>query len=261
MNCTLYVAIAITALTTPSREIQGLPGPEKEPTYVAKPKYACLLVGEKHDKPMWIVLDRTGKGKHIQPYDVAYVDFNGNLDLTEKNERVDISSFKNQRDFTDPFSGVKHTGFRITGPIINTVSDSLPQELQTTLEWMGNVVHIYFNHRGVYKINASAVLTDSARTAHAFSVNLGAPLEINGNRFGRRFDGELKIGDEPEKLYLGTGTSWHPRDVARPFAGWTIVHDNKFDVFPETDHLVATLFYTDKHGEPARHVVKLQERC
>src|SRR5215510_10605392 len=52
----------------------------KEPAYKTKPKYCLLVFGPKAKTRVWLVLDG----------DVLYVDRNGNGDLTDANERVEL---------------------------------------------------------------------------------------------------------------------------------------------------------------------------
>jgi hypothetical protein len=57
----------------------------KEPTYQTKnPRYALLVFGEQASPRVWVVLDG----------DTAYIDRNGNGDLTEKDEKVTLTSFE-----------------------------------------------------------------------------------------------------------------------------------------------------------------------
>src|SRR5436305_7966799 len=60
---------------------------KKEPAYQAKPKYCLLVFGPEAKARVWLVLDG----------DVLYVDRNGNGDLTEDGERVQLPPFKNER--------------------------------------------------------------------------------------------------------------------------------------------------------------------
>lgn len=53
----------------------------KEPAYKSEPRYALLAVGERAEHRCWLVIDGD---------DVAYLDRNGNGDLTDEGERIDL---------------------------------------------------------------------------------------------------------------------------------------------------------------------------
>jgi hypothetical protein len=53
---------------------------KKEPTYKTKPKYCLLVFGPEAKTRVWVVIDG----------DAAYVDRNGNGDLTEPGKRVQL---------------------------------------------------------------------------------------------------------------------------------------------------------------------------
>src|SRR5215217_2823539 len=62
-------------------------GPAKEPAYRGKPKYCLLAFGPQAKARVWLVLDG----------DTLYVDRNGNGDLTEEGERVEVSKALSRR--------------------------------------------------------------------------------------------------------------------------------------------------------------------
>src|SRR5437868_11979754 len=56
----------------------------KEPAYQSKPKYCLLVFGPEAKTRVWLVLDG----------DDLYVDRNGNGDLTEPGEKVEVPAFQ-----------------------------------------------------------------------------------------------------------------------------------------------------------------------
>ncbi len=60
----------------------------KEPVYQAKPKYCLLVFGPEAKTKVWLVIDS----------DTLYVDRNGNGDVTEKDERVDLPKYEKEED-------------------------------------------------------------------------------------------------------------------------------------------------------------------
>ncbi len=60
----------------------------KEPVYQAKPKYCLLVFGPEAKTKVWLIIDG----------DTLYVDRNGNGDLTEKDERIDLPKYKKEED-------------------------------------------------------------------------------------------------------------------------------------------------------------------
>ena len=75
------VAIGWTALPTRSADLKNMDRTiVKEPKYTSQPYYALLVFGPEAKTRVWLVLDG----------EVLYVDRNGNGDLTEANERVEL---------------------------------------------------------------------------------------------------------------------------------------------------------------------------
>lgn len=66
--------VAANDLTTIDRRIA------KEPQYETKPYYVLIVIGPQAEKRAWLVVDGS----------VLYIDRNGNGDLTEANERVEL---------------------------------------------------------------------------------------------------------------------------------------------------------------------------
>jgi hypothetical protein len=81
----------------------------KEPAYQTKyPRYALLVFGEQASPRIWVVLDG----------DTAYVDRNGNGDLTEADEKVAMPEFKKQQGREAVMEGQREVtaGSITTGP-------------------------------------------------------------------------------------------------------------------------------------------------
>jgi hypothetical protein len=72
-------------------------GLRKEPTYRSKPSYALLVFGEKAGHRAWLVVDG----------DAAYVDRNGNGDLTESDETVSLNKEETVKVKTAPGGRIK----------------------------------------------------------------------------------------------------------------------------------------------------------
>src|SRR3979490_2472906 len=67
----------------------------REPVYKNKPKYCLLVFGPEAKTKVWLVIDG----------DTLYVDRNGNGDLTEKGERVDLPKFDKDTSAPSMFIG------------------------------------------------------------------------------------------------------------------------------------------------------------
>jgi hypothetical protein len=92
----------IAAVTTAAADLTKIDRTiAKEPVYQNKPKYCLLVFGPDAKTRVWLVIDG----------DVLYVDRNGNGDLTEKGERLELR--EPECDITEPDRGTKHTGLLV----------------------------------------------------------------------------------------------------------------------------------------------------
>jgi hypothetical protein len=99
--CALFLA-NIAAVTAAAADLTKIDRTiAKEPVYQNQPKYCLLVFGPDAKTRVWLVIDG----------DVLYVDRNGNGDLTEQGERLEL--MKPECDITEPDRGTKHTGFLV----------------------------------------------------------------------------------------------------------------------------------------------------
>ena len=107
----------------------------KEPEYVSKqPLYGLVVIGAEAEIRYWMVLDKSAEDG--DKYDVVYVDFNGNGDLTEPKEKVVSKSGESRvkfqfPDVVDRKSGTKHTDFYLS------LTDRDPATQMVSLMWNG----------------------------------------------------------------------------------------------------------------------------
>jgi hypothetical protein len=135
---------------------------EKEPKYTNKPRYCLLVFGPEAKTRVWLVRD----GKTL------YVDNNGNSDLTEKGEKLELRTDPDREGFVECDVGdiverdgkTKHLKLRVG----SWDSDD---------HWYVSV-EMAFAHLKVARLSASAAPTFAARTADAPIVHFGGPLAL-----------------------------------------------------------------------------------
>lgn len=71
----------------------------KEPKYTSQPLYSLLVFGKKAEKRVWLVVDDK----------VLYVDRNGNGDLTEQGERIELDAEASRKPNRDKGSRIMRT--------------------------------------------------------------------------------------------------------------------------------------------------------
>ena len=214
----------------------------KEPEYTAKqPLYGLVVIGPDAKKRYWMVLDKSSADN--EKYDVVYVDFNGNGDLTEPTEKVTAKSDGSRvrfqfPDVIDLKTGIKHTGFNLS------IADRDPATQMASLLWKGE-----HKFGGGYPENP-----DNGYFRFGSSPEIAPILWMNGDgpfRFQRWYSGELRIGEADDfKVFLGVLG-----------VGQSSFCAFQHHVLPEDEPVVATLIYNDKDGKERRVKSVLEDRC
>ncbi len=213
----------------------------KEPQYTAKPLYGLVIVGPDAEIRYWMALDKSSADS--KKYDVVYVDFNGNGDLTEPNEKV-VSKTGEARvkfqfpDVVDRKTGKKHTDFYLS------LTDRDPATQMVSLMWNGE-----HKFGGGYPEDP-----ELGYLRFGTSQEKAPILWLNGDgpfRFQRWYSGELRIGEADDlKLFLGL-----------PGVGKNSFCAFQRHVLPENEPVNATLIYRDKQGKERRLKSVLEDRC
>lgn len=212
----------------------------REPSYAAeKPLYGFVVVGKSADSRMWMVLDKSKAD--LKQYDVAYVDLNGNGDLTEPAERFTTTDDNGRSSFAlpeivDPATQERHSEFKL--------SISSRDTHMISMLW-----------RGKDKIGGGYPADPADGYMQFAAAQSKAPIVwINGDgpfRFQRWLSGELRIGGS---------------DDLKVFLGQEGVGNSSFTAFqryvlPIDEPVLATLVYTDADGNEKRAKCQLKERC
>ncbi|MBL8901184.1 MAG: hypothetical protein JNM84_26390 [Planctomycetes bacterium] len=218
---------------------------EREPTYLApKPGYALFLFGDRGERRLWVIFDKSSKESPL--YDVCWVDRDFDLVLGEEGERVVVAP---------EWSGVPqkieleigelrvpgengavtiHTGFNIV---------LRPDFVFYRLKWRGAQSSL-----GGYGPDPQsyAKLGTSRENAPIFVPGWDRPFQ-----FEHWMSGELSRGrDNDFKVFVGN------RGDRR--GGFSCV-DQKF--LPADEPVQATLIYRDRSGKEQRLLAMLRERC
>lgn len=223
----------------------------KEPTYAGKPEYCLLVFGADLRTRVWLVLDG----------DVAYIDRNGNGDLTEPSEKVTLPSGP-EVDETDDFRSTQRS-FDL---------GDLPAPAGAKSPYTGLTLHHF---KVELKVPSAAIapsdtrsLSLSVREAHSQGaqpvfaakaseapiVHLDGPLEAN---VAAACDGkwpELTKGAEGEELTVQIGT----RGLGA--GSWASIG---YEEVPEDVHPLLEVTWAPKApGQPAAQTkFTLDERC
>jgi len=208
----------------------------KTPPLGAEARYGLFLFGKNGEKRVFAILDRS-KDAGDKRYDVLYLDRDADGDLTEDGERF-VAGAKGSEfligDFTDPGTGSKHTGFKLT--------------------WTEASVRFRMLWRGE-KITFGGYGPESTTYAQFAPTPAKAPVYVPGwdrpFEFEHWMSGTLQRGQSTEfKVFVGnrgdrTGT-------------FTAV-DDKF--LPPGEAPVAMLLWTDAAGKAQRTKFELPKRC
>jgi hypothetical protein len=214
----------------------------KEPAYTARPKYCLLVLGEKAETRVWLVLD----GQTL------YVDKNGNGDLTEPGERLKVKT-PNQ----DPAAfeeaeikaadGSRHKlRFHLFGWFAlkeGKEDPKRPVEPSLDVEWKGG------RRFGAWG-DERAPLTFGAQPKDAPVVHVGGPLVMGfevRHPLTRKRDGSYELNAGVGTRGLGKGSFAH------------LV----YNVVPKDVHPRAVLEFPNKKpgGPPVRVEMVLKQRC
>lgn len=188
----------------------------KEPVYQAKPKYCLLVFGPEAKTKVWLVIDG----------DTLYVDRNGNGDITEKDERIDMPRFE-KPPISSLLAGQRtvkagniqdghllHTGLEITQ--LHLDLDYKPkgpeeQAFKRAAESIGGILHMVGltvemrSGRGKLAFIAGAdsqgVLTFTDRLENASLIQFDGPLQMGLQPFQK-----MVRGDKPSELHCSVGT-------------------------------------------------------
>ena len=237
---------------------------KKEPSYLGKPKYCLLVFGPEAKTKVWLVIDG----------DTLYVDRNGNGDLTEKDERVDLPKLD-----TDPASRSLFLGQRQCkagniqdGTLLHTDLEIAQVRLDLAYKTKDREEEKFKNlarsapdgvlygvsvavetRSGRGRLNFVAVadmqgfLGFSDRPANAPVIHFDGPLQM-----GLQPMQELVRGDQASELHCWVGTPGLGRGT---FA--SLVYAKKPGFIPEDSHPVAEIEFS---GNKAVRVV-LDKRC
>jgi len=214
----------------------------REPVYHAEqPLYGLVVIGPQASTRYWVVLDKSSRD--VEKHDVAYVDLNGNGDLTESNEKFAAEKAGSKLtfqfpDIVDPTTGKKHPDFKLS------ISDRDPPTQMVSLLW-----------RGEQKFGGGYPEDPEDGYLRFGASPAAAPiLWLNGDgpfRFQRWYSGELRIGEADDvKVFLGL-----------PGVGRSSFCAFQRHVLPEDEPVLTTLIYTDKDGKERQVRSMLEDRC
>ncbi len=239
----------------------------KEPAYQAKPKYCLLVFGPEARTKVWLVIDG----------DTLYVDRNGNGNITEKDERIDLPKYKKEEDSPSaliagqreakagniPDGRFLHTDLEITQTQLNLdykptdpYAQSFKRLAQAAPDGILYTVSLAVETRsGRGRVKFEAVvdtqgfLSFSDRLENAPVVHFDGPLQM-----GLQPLQKLVQGDEPAELHSWVGT---PGLGAGTFAA--VVYITKSGFVPDECHPTAEIEFPGKKA--VRTKVILDARC
>jgi hypothetical protein len=210
----------------------------KQPSYTStKPLYGLALFGERGEKRVWFVLDKSDA--QGEQYDVLYLDRNADGDLTGPGKRFTLKEGKfDLGNFTDPATGAKHTAFQLR------VDKGDNPDVMISLRWKGDL-----KFGGGYPENPETgymKLATKPADAPVIWVNADPPF-----RFQRWYGRELEIdGSSDLKVFLG-----------QPGSGRSTFFGAQTHFLPDAEVVKATLIFRDRDGKEQRSVCELKERC
>jgi hypothetical protein len=265
LNSLFLIAAAVGLLGARSAESADLRKADrsiaKEPAYrTTAPRYALLVFGPEARSRVWLVQDG----------DLLYVDRNGNSDLTEKDERLEVKQKEETfrifeagdlRDGTLTHTGLSVTQIRVTPEIAGS-----PQELERTKGTDGEAWHWTVNvsaerpaddQRALprhikYVVNGDGLgfLVFAGRPQDAPVIHFNGPWTLGLQDFRDRFtaghESELQIGVGTQGIGPGTFSF-----VLYP------------DTIPPEAHPVAEITFPPKSpdGKPITGKFTLTDRC
>ncbi len=207
-----------------------------------RPLYGLLLFGLNGQHRVWAVLDKT-KAESEQ-YDVLYLDRNADGDLTAEDERIVAakeSTYAGKKatcfevgDFRDPASGAVHKEFKVT---------SAADSVRIKVKWRGDKVTM-----GVFGPEHETYqhFAESPRQAPILVPGYDRPFQ-----FQHWMCDTLKRGQKNDfKVFMGNRGDR---------VGTFLCVDQRF--LEESEHVQATLVYTDTAGKQQSYRAKLMERC
>ncbi len=238
----------------------------KEPVYQAKPKYCLLVFGPEAKTRVWLVIDG----------DTLYVDRNGNGDITEKDERIDLPAFEKPSDSSSAFAGqrtvkaghihdgrLSHTDLEVTQArfdldykpqdryeeIFKRFAASVPEGILYSVSLSVEMS----SGRGRVKFaavaDAQGFLAFAGNPKSAPVIHFDGPLQI-----GLQPMQELVRGGEPTELHGWVGT---PGIGAGTFA--VLEYTSKPGFVPNDCHPLAEIEFPGRKTERVRVVLK--DRC
>jgi len=241
-NCSRVVALSsVVAAPTDLEKLKT--EMTKEPSYTAKePLYGFVVVGKSYGSRMWMVLDKSKSDS--EQYDVAYVDLNGNGDLTEPGERFTSTEGKYGRnsfalpEIVDRETKERHTEFKLS------ISSRQPATHMVSMMW-----------RGKDKIGGGYPADpDGGYMRFAASPEKAPVVWVHGDgpfRFQRWYSSEFRIGNgEDLKVFLGQEGLGNGSFCAF-----------QRHVLPDDEAVLATLIYSDVDGNRREVKNRLTERC
>ena len=266
MRFFLFVFLMVWSASAPAADLTKIERRlDKEPAYQTKPKYCLLVFGPEATTKVWLVIDS----------DTLYVDRNGNGDLTEKDERVDLPAFEKPPDSPSLCAGERtvkagnihdgrflHTDLEISQMHLNLAAkpnDPEEQAAKRAAESVGGILHSVSltvelrSGRGKVKFFAGAdsqgVLTFTDRLENASLIHFDGPLQMGLHPFQK-----LAHGDKPTELHSHVGT---PGIGAGTFAA--LVYVTNPSLVPKDCHPLAEIEFPGKKA--VRTKIVLDRRC
>ncbi len=238
----------------------------KEPIYQTKPKYCLLVFGPETKTKVWLVIDG----------DTLYVDRNGNGDVTEKDERIDLPKYEKEEDSSALFAGQREAkaGNIQDGRFLHTDLEIMQARLNLDYKPKDSDEELFKRSAasvpdGILYAVGLTVETRSGRgrvkfTALADTQGFLAFTDRLGNAPVIHFDGPLQMGlqplqklvrgDKPTELHSWVGT---PGVGAGTFA--SLIYSTKPGFVPEACHPKAEIEFPGMKG--MRTKIVLDKRC
>jgi hypothetical protein len=249
----------------------------KEPEYKSKPKYCLLVFGPEAKTRVWLVQDG----------DTLYVDRNGNGDLTDGGERVELKAAKGRNFPIEvreaavgdiPDGDRKHTGIELNlrrlHPEFVPQDENEEQLKKSFTQSADGTVYIVTAgrvnltlHGGknpftntvtqVAGADADGILQFAARPQEAPIIHFGGPLAITLLE-----EQTLARGKAPNDLRVGVGTPGLGKGSFAFLMYQSLTPAGVQDVIPEDAHPVVEITFPPKSGqEPIRIKITLAQRC
>ena len=212
----------------------------KQPAYQSQsPTYGLIVFGPKADRRVWVVLDGA----------VLYVDANGNGDLTDAGERIELKNKNHEPSGLDEVALAMADGEKLSVWVWgwfdfqngkkNTLEPSL------SVKWKGRTYGAWGDQ------NSGVIFAGRPENVPIFHV--GGPLQMGFEV--RQEWGVRRIDEKTFELKVGVGT---------PGLGkGSFVHLKYYEAIPVSVQPTAELEFPNKHpgGPPIRIKQVLKERC